>query len=841
MTQNFITIWFDRPCAQDSSIEIYQQIHAFLCRSSPYLITFRNSNDCADYISNVDEEKNKIILIVSSRIPFLSPDTLLNLAEDLPQIDSVYILYSNEMSAKNGGDNIYTTVQSLCLKLNQIPNVERHRRKGFVRDDFNINSLSSEQSASAVASILNQLPSLLKNDSTKKRQEADFMYASLLRDILIAFETAESTEKEMVDFCRQKCANSESDLKIVDELEWYNSSNSIIWYTRDTFLYRLLNKAVRELDADTLYALRHFIKDLNLQLKKRHNSQQTGDSRVETVYRGQRMKTEEFNKKIRNNVGGFFSVSGFLSTTRLEALANIYAGEPGSINISAAEEKEEHVIFEIGIDKTIDKFPYADIANTSAFGETEEEFLFTMGAVFRIQSANKNEKGVWSTKLVLTGEEDHELSTLTEHMRKDITMKDPLGSLGKLMLMMGNYEKAKKYLLMLLEEPSINNESASLSAIYNELGLIYKEIGQYEQAIEKLEQSIDSILQNFSANHLLLALPYNNLGEIYREKGNYNKALTYYFKALKIEKNTSDPDQPRIAILYNNAGIVYEAKHEFLEALKMHENSLKIRLRTLPPNHPHIAHSYNNLAMVCKSLGRYNKAIKYLKATLRIELNSLTRDHPNLASTYNNLGVVFHLQGKRSKSLKMYKKSGAIKEKFLPNNHLSLAKTLSNIATNYLEKGEHDKACDYYMKAIEHHRTSTSPNHQDLVTLYNNISTVWIKTGEYDEAIQYLYKALQIQLVLYKPSDPQVLQTYKNLAQTYRSLAQNLYQQHLLKEALENAKKSLENELKVLTPNDPNLAELYIDIFTVCKDLDEKEQAEVYYNKALSCLSPNLL
>lgn len=88
------------------------------------------------------------------------------------------------------------------------------------------------------------------------------MYSKLLRDILNRIPT---TEKEMMEFCRKKCAQNKSDINTIEEFEeYYEASNAVFWYTRDTFLYRLLNQALREQDIDTLYALRYFIKDVHL-------------------------------------------------------------------------------------------------------------------------------------------------------------------------------------------------------------------------------------------------------------------------------------------------------------------------------------------------------------------------------------------------------------------------------------------------------------------------------------------------------------------------------------------------------------------------------------------------
>lgn len=135
-------------------------------------------------------------------------------------------------------------------------------------------------------------------------------------------------------------------------------------------------------------------------------------SNEEAIYRGQLMSTEEFNKKIRHKIGGFFSVASFFSTTRNETLAKVYAGADSD---STQESNMESIVFKIEIDNSVFKFPYANIASISQFETQESEILFTMGSFFRIKSIDQR-SGLWKVHLKLTNDEDQELKKLTYHM-----------------------------------------------------------------------------------------------------------------------------------------------------------------------------------------------------------------------------------------------------------------------------------------------------------------------------------------------------------------------------------------------------------------------------------------
>jgi hypothetical protein len=103
------------------------------------------------------------------------------------------------------------------------------------------------------------------------------------------------------------------------------------------------------------------------------------------------------------------------------------------------------VLFQIETDGNVNRFPYANISAQSMFEDDEKEILFTMGAVFRIQSIKyEAEKSIWHVHLKLTDEEDADLRTLGEYMKEDIVHSSlPMASLAKLMVRMGIFDKAE--------------------------------------------------------------------------------------------------------------------------------------------------------------------------------------------------------------------------------------------------------------------------------------------------------------------------------------------------------------------------------------------------------------
>ncbi|CAF1633646.1 unnamed protein product, partial [Didymodactylos carnosus] len=88
-------------------------------------------------------------------------------------------------------------------------------------------------------------------------------------------------------------------------------------YTRQTFLYRTLNKSLKDSDYNVLFALRFVIADLHKQLAGEHKKfrrSHNSDDPIFRVYRGQAIPIDELNL-IRNSIGEFLSIQSFLSTS----------------------------------------------------------------------------------------------------------------------------------------------------------------------------------------------------------------------------------------------------------------------------------------------------------------------------------------------------------------------------------------------------------------------------------------------------------------------------------------------------------------------------------------------
>ena len=116
--------------------------------------------------------------------------------------------------------------------------------------------------------------------------------------LLVISRQANCTAKsycEMFDECRTYFKSSGDVLKKIDQLaQTYKPSNAIREYTRDSFLYRITNHALRTQNIEIIKKFSPFITDLHSQLHEYHRSYyHSNEQYIRAVYRGQHLSYDE--------------------------------------------------------------------------------------------------------------------------------------------------------------------------------------------------------------------------------------------------------------------------------------------------------------------------------------------------------------------------------------------------------------------------------------------------------------------------------------------------------------------------------------------------------------------
>ena len=519
--QNVLLIWLDSNINETN--EDCQNTITKLRRAVNDVNTYTNDDECLEFIKTIGD--NKVCMIISGSLG----QRIVPHVHNMSQVDSVFIFCSNkkyhEQWAKDWPKikGVLTDITSICDALKEAAH-------------------QCEQNAMPMSFV----------GTNKKLDQLDpsFMYTQIIKEILLIITFKQKHIQDYFDYCRDAFADNENEIENIKQLESeYHNKTPIYWYTCQMFLYPMLNRALRLMDGDIITHMGFFIGDLHRQIEKLHQEQYAGATAADTftVYRGQGLSTGDF-EKISKIKDGLMSFNNFLSTSTVRKVSLSFAQD------ATRNPDQVGVLFIMKIDPTQSTAPFASIAGISKF-KTEEEVLFSMHSVFRVQDIKQidGNNSLYEVNLTLTADNDPELSRLTDYIRKE-SYPDSEGwyRLGVVLRKMGQLDKAEDIYQVLLDQAKDDKNTAD---IYRQLGWVKNDQGKYQEALTFYEKSVAIRQKTLPSNHPDLATSYNNIGAVHYNMGNYPKALSYYEKALEIRQQSLPPNHPDLAKSYYNIAV----------------------------------------------------------------------------------------------------------------------------------------------------------------------------------------------------------------------------------------------------------------------------------------------
>ena len=687
--QDFYVVWLDENYRK-SIIELKQLVNT--------VDTFVDIDECIDFIT--DRPNETAFMITSNKYI----QQLLPVAKDISEIKSIYIFCQGNKTQANWS----TECSKIFTGFTDIVSISEAIKQTLKDDEHNEVSISVAKSEGKTS------------DTNKNVLDCTFMYTQILKEILLTIDFNQKYFEEFLKFCRDELANDNKELRNVDKIQnEYYQHKPIWWYTRQSFLYSMVNKGLRLMDIDNILKMGFFICDLHKNIADLHAEQfeQDTSAGLFTVYRGQGLSQVDFDQ-IRKSRDGLLAFNNFLSTSKNRQVSLNF------INRTVIKTSPVPILFVMHIDSSIRRTPFANVVDVSAI-QREEEVLFSMHSVFRIGATKKlhSDNRIWEVELVFTGENDPDLHVLTDNVREQTAGLPGLHRLAQLMIKLAKFDKAEEFYQSLLTETKNHNERAS---IFHQFGLIRVLHGKYDEALEYHQKSLEIMKKSLPADHPNLATSYNNIGMVHEQMGNYSQALEYHQKSLEIRKKSLPADHPDLATSYNNIGSIYlyNSMNDYSQALEYHQKSLEIRKKSLPADHPDLATSYNNIGSTYNSMNDYSQALQYHQKSLEIMKKSLPADHPNLATSYNNIGLIYNSMNDYSQALEYHQKSLEIRKKSLPADHPDLATCYSNIGLMYYYKKDYKRALEYLERALTIWGKSLSSNHPNIITIKKLIETV---------------------------------------------------------------------------------------------------------------------
>ncbi|CAF3389584.1 unnamed protein product [Rotaria sp. Silwood2] len=715
IVQNFTLVWLDSSI-DETDLGYKSSLHK-LRRIVNIINTFRDVQQCIDFLQDIKDVK--AFLIVSGALG----ESTLPQIHSMSQLDAIYVFSTNPSEHEHWA-NKWSKIKGIFVQIDSIIDILKRDVQQCNRDSMSISVTSKDFS----------------------RLDPSFMYTQLLKEVLIEMSHDDKEKIELAEFCREQYLDSQYELQMVNEFEQdYHMHTPIWWYTRESFAYQMLNRALRVEDIEIIIKMRFFLRDLHRQIKELHSK--TEHNGPFTVYRGQGMSIIDF-QKIKNSENGLLAFNSFLSTSLSESISLGFARtalyNPDSVGI----------LFRMTINPSVSSTPFANIDTIGFYNDLEKEVLFSMHTIFRIGQIKSIKDRLWCVELSSASEDDdQELKRLTEYVRKETQGKTAWHRIGKLLIKTGSFDKAEEVCEMLLRETSKYDRN-ELSLLYFQLAYVKRNKGNYDEALKFYQKSLEIRQNILSQNHPDLADTYTAIGLLHDNKGKYLKALDFYQKSLDIWRNILPPNYSKLTSIYNNIATIYMNIKEYSKALEYFENSLKNEQKSLPLNYSNLAITYGNIGFMYKKLTQFTKALEFFHKALKTSQNVPTLSRPWLTNIYNNIGLLHQNMKDHSKALEFYHKMLEFQKGFITSKHPELGNTYCNIALMHYNMQEYSKALEFYFKALEMYQNNIPRHNVAFGIVYNQMGEVYEKMGEYAKAISFYQQAIEIGQKSLPENDP---------------------------------------------------------------------------------------
>ncbi|CAF4207608.1 unnamed protein product [Rotaria sp. Silwood2] len=783
-------IWFD---PNIGSREDTEQTKQQLRLINDYVTFHTDLEQCITFIQSIHKEK--IFLITSGS----KASQILPRISSFRQIDSVFIYcmkknrYEYLLDEYLNIIGIYVNLDDLCQSIKEQIDLVNKQIQTF--------------------SFFDQHEKSTKDLS---KESAEFLWFQLFSYVIARLPRNQQAKQQMTQICKEYYRGNTKEMKLIQDFELnYRSEDAIRWYSKQSFVYRLINKALRTEDIDLLYTFRFFIGDLSENLQRQHEKLLSSKEKILNVYRGAKLDKEEFDK-LKENQGKLISTNGYLSTSRLKSGALSFALKPTKrVDVVA-------VFFHIQCDITkIGKnIIFADINQFSAYPD-EQEVLFDLNACFEIESIEENES-LQIVKMNASNEGRKITKDFIELAQKETEELSVSIVFGRLLCDLGEYDKSQKYFQQLLND---SNDEDRAWIEFN-IGRAFDLKGEWNEAREYYDRAYDQMMQNEPARIKDSAHILNNIGNILRRQGKYTEALDYYQRALKIQEKCYPSGHVDIATSLNNIGIILDNQGKYNEALNYHERALKMNEKFYPSGHVDIAKSLNNIGLILYRQGKYDEALNYHQQALKMRAKCYPCGHVDIATSLNNIGVILHQQRKYDEALDYYQRTLKIRDIYYPSGHVDIAASFNNIGVILDNQGKCDDSLDYHQRALKIREKFHPCGHVDIAQSLNNIGLILHRQGKYEEALDYYQRSLKIQEKFY-PSG------HVDIAKSLNNIGRILQRQGKCDDALDYHQRALKLREKFYPSGHVDIATSLNNIGVILINKRKYDEALDYHQRAL--------
>ena len=250
MDQNYLIVWLDENINENNADS--QRSLGKLREVLSAVRTFNNADKCTSFIH--ETQTKKILLICSGKVS----RTVVPTVHKLPQINAIYI-FCQDKTRHEVWARLWSKIKGVFTNITPICDALRRDTGELHESTISISFVSTSDD-------------VLEDNLASINQS--FMYTQILKEILLSIDFQEHDFKAFIDYCREHFKDDFTELRDVYKLEKeYRRHKPTWWYSHQSFLYSMVNDALRTMHIDSIIRLGFFIRDLHQEIAELHLQQ----------------------------------------------------------------------------------------------------------------------------------------------------------------------------------------------------------------------------------------------------------------------------------------------------------------------------------------------------------------------------------------------------------------------------------------------------------------------------------------------------------------------------------------------------------------------------------------
>lgn len=607
------------------------------------------------------------------------------------------------------------------------------------------------------------------------RGKTEFAWRQTLTNVLRRMPNDERAKIDLFQSLKQAANQDKINCDhLIEFQKEISESTAVKWYTRETFIYRELNKAFRTNDFFFIYQLRYFINLLCSALEKCRFK--LNENETKKLYRGIQIPVGQF-KKIEQNLGQTICMNGFASTSASHNVALAFALE------SLISDNFVRVLFEINVESSDKTTIFANIEDQAYF-KNEQEYLFVYYSCFKVEKIefDQNNK-CWRVSLNTGSSSNDLIDSGVRLTDTPLKTSSPFLSFGDILIdEFQQLDQAQQYFTQLTMH--LPNDHADLPFVYNALGRIYTEQRKGERAMNSFTEACSIVRKQKPVDSKKLGIILNNIALLHQKNRNYDEAQNLLNESLQCAESATKRDPIDIGLSYQNLGNLFYVRKEFDRAQSYLTKALEFFSSPELGKNQYEAACFGSLGQIHQSNNK-SLALSYFQQQLSIEESILVPYHKKLSkhldiimTCYEQIGCVddalhfcdkrikdlqkqfgeehvflartYYWQAKflaskdREKAIAVYEKCASLFRKLSPTDFFAFNRCLNELIVLYFNDSSFEEVRKCQLECLELNRKYSTADSKNLAYLLRDMGFVHIKLQMKSAALQYYRESLSI-------------------------------------------------------------------------------------------------